>query len=64
MALLGSLAIHPEFGPVIQEVITHGPPLVGNPAFTDAYDAVFQGKYTGLTSGADWVPAAPWKWLN
>ena len=58
--LLSAMAIAKEFGPdSISKIITYGPPRLGNPAFADAFDAYFKGRYTGVTNGNDWVSDVP-----
>ena len=58
--MLSAMAIAKEFGPdSISKIITYGPPRLGNPAFADAFDAYFKGKYTGVTNGNDWVSEVP-----
>ncbi|KAH6989808.1 Alpha/Beta hydrolase protein [Ilyonectria sp. MPI-CAGE-AT-0026] len=64
IALLGALSIHHTFGDVIQEVIAYGVPRVGNAVFATAFDKAFEGKYTGVINGADWVPNLPPQFLN
>lgn len=55
-SLLTAMAIAKEFSPLsIYRVITYRPPRAGNPAWADAFDAVFKGRYTGVTNGNDWV---------
>ncbi|TKY88809.1 hypothetical protein EX895_002440 [Sporisorium graminicola] len=59
IATLAALAIEKAFPGKINKIITYGPPRVGNPEFADAFDAVFIGKYTGVSNGKDWVQNVP-----
>ena len=59
-AQLTAMAIAKEFGPdSISKVITYGPPRAGNIFWADAFDAVFNGRYAGVTNGNDWVSDWP-----
>lgn len=64
IALLGALSIRHTFGDVIKEVIAYGPPRIGNLVFANAFDEIFEGKYTGVINGADWVPTVPPQFLG
>ncbi|KAM0540648.1 hypothetical protein ACHAPJ_013559 [Fusarium lateritium] len=60
IALLGALSIQKEFGnDIIQEIIAYGIPRVGNTNFANAFDKKFDGRYTGVVNGQDWVPSSP-----
>lgn len=58
--LLGAMSIAKEFDrQSISKVIAYRVPRAGNMAWADAFDSVFNGRYTGVTNGRDWVSDVP-----